>query len=91
MNLLINIGYGNIANADKITAIISPEAAPVKRMVQHAKDENMAVDATCGRKTRAVLVMDDGHLILSAIMPDTIAARAKGLAESEPVHIIRNI
>lgn len=91
MNLLINIGYGNIANADKITAIISPEAAPVKRMVQHAKDENMAVDATCGRKTRAVLVMDDGHLILSAIMPDTIAARAKGLAEGEPVHIIRNI
>lgn len=91
MNQLINIGYGNIVNADKITAIISPDAAPVKRMVQHAKDENMAVDATCGRKTRAVIVMDDGHIVLSAILPDTIVQRAKGVAGAEPVHIIRDI
>ncbi|MDY6323850.1 MAG: DUF370 domain-containing protein [Catonella sp.] len=91
MNSLINIGYGNIANAEKITAILSPEAAPVKRMVQHAKDENLAVDATCGRKTRAVLIMDDGHIILSAILPETITARATGNPASAPVHIIRDV
>lgn len=76
MNGFINVGFGNIVNADKIVSIISPEAAPVKRMVQTAKDAGRAVDATCGRKTRAVLVMDSGHLMLSALLPDTIAARA---------------
>ena len=76
MKKLINIGFGNVANADKIVGIISPEAAPIKRLVQNAKDAGTAVDATCGRKTRAVLVMDSGHLILSALLPETIAARA---------------
>jgi len=77
MSGFINIGFGNVANAEKIVGIISPEAAPIKRMVQTAKDAGMAVDATCGRKTRAVLVMDSGHLMLSALLPDTIAARAE--------------
>ena len=76
MKKLINIGFGNVANAEKIVGIISPEAAPVKRLIQTAKDAGTAVDATCGRKTRAVIVMDSGHLILSALLPETIAARA---------------
>lgn len=75
MNRLINIGFGNIVNVDKIIGIISPEAAPVKRMVQSAKDSGLAIDATCGRRTRAVLVMDSGHLMLSALLPETIANR----------------
>lgn len=75
MNRLINIGFGNIVNVDKIIGIISPEAAPVKRMVQAAKDNGTAIDATCGRRTRAVLVMDSGHLMLSALLPETIANR----------------
>lgn len=75
MNGFINVGFGNVVNADKIVGIISPEAAPIKRMVQNAKDTGMAIDATCGRKTRAVLVMDSGHLMLSALLPETIAAR----------------
>ena len=75
MKGFINVGFGNVVNADKIVGIISPEAAPIKRMVQNAKDAGKAIDATCGRKTRAVLVMDSGHLMLSALLPDTIAAR----------------
>ncbi|MBO8462671.1 MAG: DUF370 domain-containing protein [Firmicutes bacterium] len=75
MNGLINIGYGNVVNGDKIVAIISPEAAPIKRMVQNAKDEGRAIDATCGRKTRAVIVTESNHLILSALMPETITNR----------------
>lgn len=78
MGGFINVGFGNVVNADKIVGIISPEAAPIKRMVQTAKDAGMAVDATCGRKTRAVLVMDSGHLMLSALLPDTLAARVGG-------------
>lgn len=75
MNFLVNIGYGNIVNAGKIVGIISPEAAPVKRMVQAAKDSGTAIDATCGRKTKAVLVMENGYLMLSALLPETIANR----------------
>ncbi len=75
LNRLINIGYGNIVNIDKVVGIISPEAAPVKRMVQSAKDSGMAIDATCGRRTKSVLVMDSGHLMLSALLPETIANR----------------
>ena len=72
---LVNIGFGNIVAADKIVAIVSPESAPIKRMVQEAKDNKTAVDATCGRRTRSVLIMDSGHIILSAIQPETIATR----------------
>ena len=83
MNRLINIGFCNIVNVDKIIGIISPEAAPVKRMVQSAKDSGLAIDATCGRRTRAVIVMDSGHLMLSALLPETIAGRVNLKGESE--------
>ncbi len=72
---LINIGFGNIVSADRIISIVSPESAPIKRMVQEAKDKKNIIDATYGRKTRAVIITDSGHLVLSAIQPETIAAR----------------
>ncbi len=72
---LINIGFGNIVSADRIIAIVSPESAPIKRIVQESKDDNMAVDATCGRRTRAVIIMDSGHIVLSAVQPETVASR----------------
>lgn len=75
MSRLINIGYGNIVNTDKIVAVISPDAAPVKRMIQAAKDNGHAIDGTCGRKTKAVIVMENGSLVLSALLPETIAGR----------------
>lgn len=72
---LVNIGFGNIVVASRIVAIVSPESAPIKRMVQEAKDNKTAVDATYGRKTRAVLIMDSGNIILSAVQPETVASR----------------
>ncbi len=72
---LVNIGFGNIVSANRIVTIVSPEAAPIKRIVQEAKDSKTAIDATCGRRTRAVLIMDSGHIILSSIQPETIASR----------------
>ena len=72
---LVNIGFGNIVSAERIVAIVSPESAPIKRMVQESKDNKTAVDATYGRRTRAVLIMDSGHVILSAIQPETVGAR----------------
>ena len=72
---LVNIGFGNIIAANKIVAIVSPDSAPIKRMIQEAKDNKTAVDATCGRRTRAVLVMDSGHMILSAVQPETVGGR----------------
>lgn len=72
---LINIGFGNIVSANRIIAIVSPESAPIKRIVQVAKDEGRAVDATYGRRTRAVVITDSDHLILSALQPETVASR----------------
>ena len=72
---LINIGFGNIVSANRIISIVSPESAPIKRIVQDAKDKGMAVDATYGRRTRAVINMDSGHVILSAVQPETVAGR----------------
>ena len=72
---LINIGFGNIVSANRIIAIVSPESAPIKRIIQEAKDSKTAVDATYGRKTRADLIMDSGHIILSAVQPETVAGR----------------
>lgn len=72
---LINIGFGNIVSANRIISIVSPDSAPIKRIVQDAKDSKMAVDATYGRRTRAVLIMDSGHVILSAVQPETVAGR----------------
>ena len=80
---LINIGFGNTVNADKIVAVVSPEAAPVKRIVQLAKDGGSAIDATCGRKTRSVIVCDSGHVVLSALQPDTIAGKTTEDIEDE--------
>lgn len=71
----VNIGYGNVVNSDKVYSIVSPDAAPVKRMIQKAKDTGNAIDATCGRRTKAVLVMDNQTLVLSSLLPETIAAR----------------
>lgn len=70
--MLINVGYGNIVNMDKVVSIIRTEAAPIKRMIQVAKDNNMAIDATCGRKTKCILVMDSGHVVLSALLPEIL-------------------
>ena len=72
---LINIGFGNIVSANRIIAIVSPESAPIKRIVQEAKENGTAVDATCGRRTRAVVIMDSNHIILSAVQPETVASR----------------
>ena len=72
---LLNIGFGNMVSANRVTAIISPESAPIKRMVQDARDKGLLIDATYGRKTRAVLVMDSGQIVLSAIQPETVAHR----------------
>lgn len=72
---LINIGFGNIVAANRVIAIVSPESAPIKRIIQDAKENGNAVDATCGRRTRAVLIMDSGHIILSSIQPETMAQR----------------
>lgn len=78
---LVNIGFGNTVLADKIVAIVSPDSAPIKRMVQDAKDNGTAIDATFGRKTRAVLVMDSNHIVLSAVQAETIADRIdKGIS-----------
>jgi len=72
---LLNIGFGNMVAANRLITIISPESAPIKRMIQDARDRNMLIDATYGRKTRAVLVMDSNQIVLSAIQPETIAHR----------------
>lgn len=73
---LISVGFGNIVAADRIVAIVSPDSAPVKRLVQEARDRKRVVDATQGRRTRAVIVTDTDHIILSAIQPETVSSRA---------------
>ncbi len=72
---LVNIGFGNIVSADRLIAIVSPESAPIKRIVQEAREAGRLIDATCGRRTRAVVITDSDHVILSAIQPETIANR----------------
>ncbi len=72
---LINIGFGNIVSANRIISIVSPDSAPIKRLVQEAKDKGIAIDATYGRRTRAVIIMDSGHVVLSAVQPETVAGR----------------
>ena len=75
---LINIGFGNMVSAGRLIAIVSPESAPIKRMVQDARDRGILVDATYGRRTRAVLITDSDHIILSALQPETVAGRLGG-------------
>ena len=71
----INIGFGNMIASDRIVTIVSPDSAPVKRLVQDAKDDNRIIDVSCGRRTRAVIITDSEHVILSAIQPETISNR----------------
>lgn len=73
--MLINIGFGNIVSANRLVAIVSPESAPIKRIIQDAKERGTLIDATYGRRTRAVIVMDSDHVILSAVQPETVANR----------------
>lgn len=72
---LINIGFGNIVSASRIIAIVSPESAPIKRVVSEARERGLLIDATYGRRTRAVIVSDSGHIILSAVQPETVKHR----------------
>lgn len=72
---LINIGFGNIVAANRIVAIVSPESAPIKRIIQESRDRGMLIDATYGRRTRAVIIVDSDHVILSAVQPETVAHR----------------
>lgn len=72
---LLNVGFGNTVASERIIAVIAPDSAPVKRLIQDARDASCLIDATAGRRTRAVLVMDDKHVVLSAIQPETIAGR----------------
>ena len=74
---LINIGFGNMVAGSRLVAIVSPDSAPIKRIVQEARDRGIVIDATYGRRTRAVLITDSDHVILSAIQPETIASRAE--------------
>ena len=75
MNRLIHVGFGNIVNTDKIIAIVSPESAPIKRLVQKAKETGLAIDATQGRRTKSIILTDSEHVILSALQPETLAGR----------------
>jgi len=72
---LVNIGFGNMVSATRIVAIVSPESAPVKRIIQEARDEGTLIDATYGRRTRSVIVTDSSHVVLSAVQPETVAHR----------------
>ena len=75
---LINIGFGNMVSAGRLLAVVSPESAPIRRVIQDSRDRGQLIDATYGRRTRAVLIMDNGHVILSAIQPETVAGRMGG-------------
>ena len=81
---LINIGFGSMVSADRLIAIVSPESAPIKRMIQDARERSVLIDTTYGRKTRAVLVMDSDHVILSAIPTDKMAERLGVIAGGDP-------
>jgi regulator of extracellular matrix RemA (YlzA/DUF370 family) len=72
---LINVGFGNIVAANRIIAIVAPDSAPIKRIIQEARDRGTLIDATYGRRTRAVVITDSGHVVLSAVQPETVAHR----------------
>ena len=80
---LINIGFGNMVSAARLIAIMGPDAAPIKRVVQEARESGNVIDGSCGRRTRAVLIMDSGHVVLSALQPETIARRLGEIPSDE--------
>ncbi len=80
---LISIGYGNAVSASRLVAVVSPESAPIKRIIQDARDRGMLIDATYGRKTKSVIIMDSDHVVLSAVLPASIAGRAADNAEEK--------
>ena len=80
---LINIGFGSLVSAGRVLAVVAPDSAPIKRIIQEARDRGMLIDASYGRKTKAVLLMDTDHVILSAISPETITARFMDKQEKE--------
>ena len=80
---LVNIGFGNLVNAQRVLAVIAPDSAPVKRMIQDARDKGVLIDATFGRKTKTVLVMDSGHIVLSGILLESVGTRLMSEDEDE--------
>ena len=81
---LVNIGFGSLISAERLIAVVSPDSAPIKRLIQESRERGMLIDATYGRRTRAVIIMDSGHVILSALQPETVSARMIGRSE-EPL------
>ena len=79
----ISIGYGNIVAADRVVALVSPDSAPIKRLVQDAREEGRVIDVSCGRRTRSVIITDSDHVILSALAAETISGRLEGLFEPD--------
>lgn len=79
---LINIGFGNMISASRLVAVVSPDSAPIKRMVQEARERGNLIDASYGRRTRAVLITDSDHIVLSALQPETVAGRLNGREEA---------
>lgn len=77
LSRLVNIGFGNIVNFDKVLTVVNPDSAPAKRLVQRAKEEERVIDATQGRRTKAIIITESNHLILSALQPDTLAGRVQ--------------
>ena len=81
---LIHIGFGNLVSEDRLVAIVSPDSAPIKRMIQEAKERGVLIDATFGRRTKAVIIMDSDNVVLSAILPETVAGRFNGKDDPAP-------
>ena len=80
---LINIGYGNMVSQERLLAVVSPESAPIKRIVQDSREIGMLIDATYGRKTKSVLIMDTGHVVLSTLLPEAVGMRAEANCEGD--------
>lgn len=80
---LINIGYGNLVNSAKVVSVVSPDAAPIKRLIQDTRDTGKLIDASSGKKTRSVIIADSGHIILSALTAETIQSRLNSESENE--------
>ena len=85
VTLMINIGYGNIVSERRIIAIVTPDSSPIKRIIQEARDRGMLIDATCGRRTRSVIITDSDHIILSAVQTETVAGRTEAVNKDAEV------